>query len=80
MKAIESVRRKALSLSKTDRARLARDLIESLDEGPKDRGAARAWAEELESRVESLRSGRAKTVSGKDAIAWARARLKRRGR
>ena len=48
---------KVLRLSATQRARLARVLLESLD-GESDEDVEAAWAAEAKRRVQELRSGR----------------------
>ncbi|MBI4602782.1 MAG: addiction module protein [Planctomycetes bacterium] len=51
----------ALALPGEERARLAQELLRSLDESP-DAGASAAWAEEIERRIRELDSGLAKPV------------------
>ncbi|HZS41603.1 MAG TPA: addiction module protein [Polyangia bacterium] len=54
----------ALELSPKERARIAHELIVSLDEeSPEDPGTvAKAWGEELARRVQDLKSGKVKAV------------------
>jgi putative addiction module component (TIGR02574 family) len=54
----DRVRADALSLPSEERARLAHDLIVSLDEA-QDPGAADAWLAELERRAREVESGAA---------------------
>lgn len=63
----------ALALSPAKRARLARELLASLD-GPADPGAAKAWLAEIERRAREVDDGTARTVEWKSF----RARLERR--
>ena len=51
----------ALDLPPKARGDLAASLIDSLDEGT-DRGVERAWAAEIDRRLDALESGKAKTV------------------
>ena len=54
----------ALSLAADQRARIAHELIASLDESPPDdpEAVAKAWDDEIARRVDDVRSGRVKTV------------------
>jgi putative addiction module component (TIGR02574 family) len=70
---IEQLKSEALKLPHHERARLAQELIESLDE---DSEIERAWYKEAERRLLEIREGRVETVSGEDVLASARARLK----
>lgn len=54
----DRVRADALSLPTEERARLAHDLIASLDDA-QDPGAAEAWVAELERRAREVESGTA---------------------
>lgn len=54
----DKVRSDALSLPTQERARLAHDLIASLDDA-QDPGAAEAWVAELERRAREFESGAA---------------------
>ncbi|HYV40883.1 MAG TPA: addiction module protein [Thermoanaerobaculia bacterium] len=51
----------ALKLPSRDRARLAGELIASLD-GPPDEGAEEAWAAEIERRAAEVDSGKVKLL------------------
>lgn len=66
----------ALALPLEERARLALRLTESLD-GPNDEGAEAAWAKVLARRVAEVEAGTAELVSAEDAVARARARIRR---
>jgi putative addiction module component (TIGR02574 family) len=58
----------ALALPPEERARLAHDIIASLD-GPSDNGAAEAWVREIESRVAEVKKGSVKLIDWKDTRA-----------
>jgi putative addiction module component (TIGR02574 family) len=68
----ETFEAKLLQLPAEERARLARVLLESLDDQP---DLDPAWLEEAERRAAELASGAAKAVPAADAIADARRRL-----
>jgi putative addiction module component (TIGR02574 family) len=55
---------KALTLSLKERGLLIDLLNQSLDDDRAQEGVEAAWAEEIKSRVEDIRSGRVKTVPG----------------
>jgi putative addiction module component (TIGR02574 family) len=67
---------KALALSTQDRGLLIDRLIASLDDEPAEEGVEAAWQQEIERRVEDIRSGRVKTIPGEQVRARARARLR----
>jgi hypothetical protein len=58
MKQADTLVDEALRLPVKDRAKIAAELLASLDEGPDDDVEA-AWAEELGRRVERMRGGEA---------------------
>jgi putative addiction module component (TIGR02574 family) len=59
---------RVLALPLEERARLAHDLIASL-EAPAEEGAAEAWVSEIERRVREAKDGSVKLVDWKDARA-----------
>jgi putative addiction module component (TIGR02574 family) len=59
---IERILKEAKALPESDRARLAQELVATLD-GPADADAAAAWDRELEKRLSDLRSGNAELLS-----------------
>jgi len=59
---------KALALSTQDRGLLIDRLIGSLDEEPPEEGVEAAWDEEIKRRVDDIRSGRVKTISGEQVL------------
>jgi putative addiction module component (TIGR02574 family) len=63
-----------LALPVEERAELALELVDSLDE-PEDEGAEEAWVDEIALRFMSLRAGTAKVVPFSEAMAAARERI-----
>ena len=61
---VSEVLERALALSTQDRGLIIDRLIESLDDGPAEEGVEAAWAEEIKSRVDEIRSGKAEMISG----------------
>jgi putative addiction module component (TIGR02574 family) len=59
---IERILKEAKALPESARARLAQELVATLD-GPADPDAAAAWDSELEKRLSDLRSGNAELLS-----------------
>ena len=59
---LETILNQAKSLSEADRARLAHDLLATLD-GQPDADAAAAWEQEVRRRLAEVRNGAAKTIS-----------------
>jgi putative addiction module component (TIGR02574 family) len=62
---IERILKEAKALPESDRARLAQELVATLD-GPADADAVAAWDSELEKRLSDLRSGNAELLSRED--------------
>jgi putative addiction module component (TIGR02574 family) len=58
----------AMALPPEERARLAHDIIASLDTPP-DGGAAEEWVREIERRIREVKEGSAKLVNWKEARA-----------
>jgi putative addiction module component (TIGR02574 family) len=75
----DEIRQEALRLPPKDRARLAGELLHSLDELPDaDREAVdAAWRAEVERRVRELREGKVQTLDGEKVMQELRAQLKR---
>ena len=74
----EEIAAAALKLDRKERARLASQLIRSLDAeevnlSPKE--WERLWAEEVDRRLEDLRQGKVKGIPGQEVFARARAIL-----
>lgn len=70
----EALRDAALALSEAERAKLARDLIASLD-GPADNDVAEAWDIELCRRINEVEAGKAQLLDVEDVLARIRARI-----
>lgn len=66
---ISQIESAALSLSASDRANLARRLIDSLDV---DVSVEREWVNEIARRVEELESGQVPPVPGEEVLEQAR--------
>jgi putative addiction module component (TIGR02574 family) len=70
----EALRDAALALSEAERAKLARDLIASLD-GPADDDVAEAWDIELCRRINEVESRKAQLLDVEDVLTRIRARI-----
>ena len=68
---VEELAAKAQELSPEDRARLAEDLLASLQDEPQSEVEA-AWDREIERRVEQVRAGTARLIQAEDVHAEAR--------
>lgn len=68
---IDDVRREALALDLAERARLARDLLRSLDD-LSESAIEQLWLDEAERRREEVVSGAVQTVAMADALAEVR--------
>lgn len=71
----EELSRKARTLSPSDRARLAEELLESLHE-PTDSKIEAAWDEEIRRRIVEIESGTAKLIPADEVFAEIRQLLK----
>ena len=65
---VEELSKRARSLNPEDRARLAEELLASLDDA-QDVGADAAWEKEVGRRVEEIKSGRARLIPAEDVFA-----------
>jgi putative addiction module component (TIGR02574 family) len=76
---VEQIRTEALRLSAEDRARLAGELIESLDEIDEVDQAAvdAAWREEVRRRIQDSSKGNIELLNGDDFMLKLRQRFKR---
>ena len=72
---VSEVLERALALSMQDRGLIIDRLIESLDEEPPEEGVEEAWAAEIKSRVDEIRSGKAEMISGDEVRRRLAARL-----
>jgi putative addiction module component (TIGR02574 family) len=59
---------RAKQLSAQERELLIDRLVESLDEEPAEEGVAEAWDQEIKSRVDEIRSGKAKMIPGEQVL------------
>jgi len=57
----------ALSLSPRSRAKLAEQLLESLDD-PKQKEIDRLWADEVEDRIDAYERGELKSIPGEEVF------------
>jgi putative addiction module component (TIGR02574 family) len=75
---LEQLEAEVLDLPPSDRARLARRLLASLDdedaEDPQE--VERAWEEEIRRRLEAYRAGQVQTIPASEVLANARALLR----
>lgn len=71
---VEQLEAAALSLPRSERARLAERLLASLDEDP---DVDAAWREEVRRRIEQYRAGEIKSVPADEVFEEARKRLER---
>jgi putative addiction module component (TIGR02574 family) len=65
---VEELVKRARALSPQDRARLAEELLASLDEDS-DADAEAAWEQEIARRVDEIKAGRAKLISAEQVFA-----------
>ena len=71
---LDQLRSQISTLSESERAALARELIMSLD-GPRDDSVERAWNDEIVRRVSKVKSGKATLLSREEFRSKMRARL-----
>jgi len=70
---VEELSQKARTLNPEDRARLAEDLLASLEDGSESPAEVEAaWEHEIRQRVEEVKSGTAKLVPAEDVYAETR--------
>ena len=72
---LESITNAAMTLPEQERAKLARDLVASLD-GPVDSSVAEAWDTEICRRIIDIESGKTALLDADEVIARARARIR----
>jgi len=63
----KEVRSAALSMTPKERAKLAEELLASLD-GPQRNEVDAAWAEEIERRIDEMESGKVKGIPAEDVF------------
>ena len=73
---VEELSARAKALSAEDRARLAAELLESLEQEPESEVEA-AWDQEIERRVAEVESGTARLVTAEEVHAEARRLIRR---
>jgi putative addiction module component (TIGR02574 family) len=73
---VEQIAEEALALPSEARARLADRLVESLDP-TEDEAMRELWAAEAIRRLDEVRSGRVKTISGEEGLARVRRAVNR---
>lgn len=72
---LETLRSEALALSEAERARLASDLVASLD-GPSDSGLSDAWDVEICRRINEIEANPDLTLDADRVLAMARSRIR----
>jgi len=72
---LEALRAEALALTEAERARLASDLVASLD-GPADENLAAAWDVEVCRRINEMEANPALTLEPELVLAEARQRIR----
>ncbi|WP_100635246.1 addiction module protein [Marinomonas sp. ef1] len=72
---LESITSAAMNLPEKERAKLAHDLVASLD-GPADISVAEAWDIEICRRINDIESGKTELLDINEAISRARARIR----
>jgi putative addiction module component (TIGR02574 family) len=71
---LESITSAAMTLPERERAKLARDLVASLD-GPADISVADAWDTEICRRINDIESGKTELLDANEIVERARARI-----
>lgn len=71
---LEALTNAAMALSESERAKLARTLVASLD-GPAENGVAEAWDIEICRRINEIEAGTAELLDVDEVLSRARARL-----
>ena len=70
---VEELSQKARALGSEDRARLAEDLLASLEDGPESAAEVEAaWEHEIRRRVDEVKSGTARLIPAEDVFAETR--------
>ena len=72
---LETLRDAAMTLTEQERAKLASDLVASLD-GPNDEKVAQAWDIEICRRINEIEKGEVQLLDVNEVLVRARARLK----
>ena len=66
---MEELSRRARTLGKEDRARLAEEMLASLDEAGEDPDADVAWQKEIQFRVAQIKSGSVELIPAAEVFA-----------
>lgn len=72
---LEQITSAAMALSEKERAKLAHDLMASLD-GSADLSVIQAWDDEICRRINDIKSGKAELLDADEAITRARANIR----
>ncbi len=72
---LETLRDAAMTLTAQERAKLASDLVASLD-GPNDENVAQAWDIEICRRINEIEKGEVQLLDVNEVLVRVRARLK----
>lgn len=72
---LETITSEAMTLSEKERAKLAHDLVASLD-GMAEISVSEAWDEEICRRINNLESGKTESLEVSEALERARARIR----
>lgn len=72
---LETITSEAMTLSERERAKLAHDLVASLD-GMAEISASEAWDDEICRRINNLESGKTESLEVSEALERARARIR----
>ena len=75
---LETLRSEALALSEPERAKLAGDLVASLD-GPKDSNLSEAWDIEICRRINEIEEDPSLLLEASEVLARARTRIRNQG-
>jgi len=65
---LSRVLEQALALSTQDRGLIIDRLIKSLDDEPAEAGVEEAWAAEIKSRIDDIRSGKVELLPGEEVL------------
>ena len=65
---VSKILEQALALSTQERGLVIDRLIKSLDDEPAEEGVEEAWAAEIKSRIDDIRSGKVQLLSGEDVL------------
>ncbi|BBI51589.1 hypothetical protein HORIV_40100 [Vreelandella olivaria] len=72
---LETITSEAMTLSERERAKLAHDLVASLD-GMAEISVSEAWDDEICRRINNLESGKTESLEVSEALERARARIR----